>query len=71
MWANGTCMVTIHASRQHTEAKWNLGKHVEVHNTELFGTPQATSYAKQWAIENTNTNTSGPHRLSSGTETWS
>ena len=55
--SNGTGMVAIHDNHRHTEAKWNLGKHVEVHDTELFGILQATSYSKQWAVENTSTNT--------------
>ena len=27
---------------------WNLGKHVEVYDTELFGILQATTHAREW-----------------------
>ena len=35
--SNGTGLVAIHAQHPHSEAFWNLGKHVEVYDTELFG----------------------------------
>ena len=36
---------------------WNLGKHVEVYDTELFGILQATTVAGEWVEVNPNTNT--------------
>ena len=57
--SNGTGLVAIHANHRHFEARWNLGKHVEVYDSELFGILQATTYARKWTRDpnkkNTNT----------------
>ena len=55
--SNGTWLVEIHANHCLSEAEWNLGKHVEVHGTELYGIYQATCYATEWVAENSQTNT--------------
>ena len=55
--SNGTGMVAIHANHHHFEAKWNLGRHVEVYDTEAFGILQATSYSRRWATDSNNTST--------------
>ena len=54
---NGTGLAAIHARHPHSEAYWNLGKHVEVYDTELFGILQGTRYARQWIENNPHTNT--------------
>ena len=57
--SNGTVLVAIHANHHRLEARWNLGKHVEVYDSELFGILQATTYARKWTRDpnkkNTNT----------------
>src|SRR6266705_2893381 len=55
--SNGTGLVAIHANHHHREGKWNLGCHVEVYDTELFGILQATSYARQWIQQDPQTRT--------------
>jgi ribonuclease HI len=55
--SNGTGLVAIHAQHPHSEAQWNLGKHVEVYDTELFGVLQATAHARQWVDDHPNTST--------------
>ena len=55
--SNGTGLVAIHALHPHSQAMWNLGKHVEVYDTELFGILQATILAREWVEANSNTNT--------------
>ena len=55
--SNGTRLIAIHAPHPHSEALWNLGKHVEVYDTELFGILQARTHAREWVEANPNTNT--------------
>ena len=55
--SNGTGLVAIHSQHRHSEAFWNLGKHVEVYDTELFGILQATILARDWLEANPRTNT--------------
>ena len=50
-------MVAIHARHTHREKKWNLGKHAEVFDTELYGILQATDYARRWSARDRETNT--------------
>ena len=45
--ASGTGLVAIHSGHTHQERRWNLGRHVEVYDTELYGMLQATEYAKR------------------------
>ena len=45
--SNETGLVAIHAQQPHSEAVWNLGKHVEVYDTELFGILQAMIPARE------------------------
>ena len=55
--SNGTGLIAIHAEHPHSETLWNLGKHVEVYDTELFGLLQATTHAREWIEANPGTNT--------------
>ena len=52
---NGTGLVAIHAHHHRLEARWNLGRYVEVYDTELFGILQGTSYARKWTTDPNNT----------------
>ena len=52
--SNGTGLVAIHANHHHLEARWNLGRHVEVYDSELL---QATTYAKEWTRDPNNKST--------------
>ena len=56
-YPDGTGLVAIHTQHPHSEALWNLGKHVEVYDTELFGILQATILARDWIEANPSTNT--------------
>ena len=51
--SNSTRLVATYGNHQPIEARRNLGRHVEAHDIELFGIPQASAYARQWAVENT------------------
>ena len=42
---------------RHLEARWNLGRHVEVYDTGLFGILQTTSYARRWITDSSNAGT--------------
>ena len=55
--SNGTGLIAIQAEHPHSEALWNLGKHDEVYDTELFGILQATTHAREWIEANPSTNT--------------
>ena len=41
-------LVAVHARHTHQEKKWNLEKHVEAYDTELYCILQATDYARRW-----------------------
>ena len=45
----------VHARDTHQEKRWNLGKHVKAHDTELYGILQATDYAKKWTARDPET----------------
>ena len=50
-------LVVVHARHTDQEKKWNLGKHVEVYDTELYGILQATNFAKKWTATGRNPET--------------
>ena len=54
---SGTGLAAIHALHPHYEAYRNLGRYVEVYDTELFGILPATRYSRQWIENNPHTNT--------------
>ena len=55
--SSGTGLIAIHAQHPHSKTLWNLGKHVEVYDTELFAILQATTHTREWVEVNSSTNT--------------
>ena len=55
--SKGTGLDAIHTQHPYTEAFWNLGRHVEVYDTELVGILQATILTPEWIEANLSTST--------------